>query len=140
MSRLRQLLTPDVVLYLLFVVGFSICGASIFRALQIEHILDLDEGPLWTSLFEVYSVPIGALVAGSIARKSSGRPSWQKSGFVVILALIWNAVLIWKFSSILSNSPPERAAIVDFAELIARRGNFLIAGVLTFYSAKAVKS
>jgi hypothetical protein len=136
---MRKLLTPATLLYTLFLAGFCICGLSILLGLKMNHLLNGengDEGPLWTALLEVYSVPLAALLAGSIGHTANATRSWRRSALIVVLALLWNVFLAWKFVSILGNPPPERNAVVAFAELFARRADFLIAGALTFFAAE----
>jgi hypothetical protein len=91
-----------------------------------------DVKDLLTSLAEVYSLPMAALIGALLAGKS--RRAVPQEPFVIIMVLViaWNAVLVYVFATFPLTQQFRPAEIVSFCSLLSRQWSFLIAGALTY--------
>jgi hypothetical protein len=121
-----------------FVAAFLLCLGFVFAAFAEKVILWPDVEMLLTSLAEVYSLPLGALV-GAVLAGDSSRRAIARTPFIIIMLLVlsWNAALMCAFATLPTKVELKPGQIANFCSLVSGRFSFLVVGALTYLTGKS---
>ena len=93
-------------------------------------------------LLGIYSVHFGVILGGIFAQpKRVGRsPSAPIAWAAIILAVLWNVLLVWRSASFSMAKVDSATEVVKYLDSTASASSFLVAGALAFYFAKSAET
>jgi hypothetical protein len=136
---------PQNILIAIFLISFLVQIGIGLYGLSETAISGDDLISILLKLFAVYSVHLSMITAGIFAHKAkpstnTKKPSNSRSVFrlAVILSLIWNVILMWRFfvffSAIINPSKEDSVGdLIGYVDRIATASSFLVTGMLTYY-------
>jgi hypothetical protein len=89
-------------------------------------------------LIEIYSVPLGVILAGIFALGKSRTQKVQTNPFSVAIAvsLIWNLLLAWRTAAYVAAVRSDVQTYIAGIQDVSAQASFLAAGALTFFFTK----
>jgi hypothetical protein len=116
---------------------------QVFAFLEIrQHMWPQDLQTLLLKLLAVYSVPLSVILGGIFgqSRKPLTNPSPAVAWTAIVLAVLWNLLLVWRSISFTLASVDSVSDLVEYLDAIASAGTFLVAGALAFFFTKSAKA
>jgi hypothetical protein len=132
-------------LIVIFLLGLTIQIALVILSYSESAIAYNDLVSLLTKLLAVYSIHLSVIFGGIFAQKRETRKrskpiqlSKAAFGLALVLALIWNLLLLWR--SIMFgmavydvNREDSVGQFLSYIETIASASSFLVAGALAYF-------
>ena len=90
------------------------------------------------ALIEIYSIPLGVILAGIFAQEKGRAQKVQPNPFFVaiVVSLLWNLLLLWRTTKYFAASSSNVETYIGGIQDVAGQASFLAAGALTFFFAK----
>jgi hypothetical protein len=123
-----------------FISACLLCLLCVLAAWGRNVILWRDAEYLLTSLAEVYSLPMAALIGALLAGKSRRAVPQGPFAIIMVLVIAWNVVLVFAFGTLPLTQQFKQAEIVSFCSLLSRQWSFLIVGALTYLTGSSAVS
>jgi len=132
----------------IFLSGLVLQCICILTVYSKAAITSNDVTALLVKVLEIYSVPLAVILGGIFARPANPTATGASEGVssaafwvAVGLALVWNALLLWRGAafSVAAFSPSIEDNVNLFAsylEAISRASLFLVAGALAYFFSK----
>lgn len=109
----------------------SLVGAS----LATNAIYPQDLRDLTVRYLAIYAVPLGVIISGTFAKSRSSQRTAPIRAFwaAVVLAAIWNALILGRTLLFTFSSGDQISSLVDFVGGVATASSFLTVAALTYF-------
>jgi hypothetical protein len=93
-------------------------------------------------ILAIYSVQLSVILGGIFARPGGSveDPSPSLSWTAILLAVLWNALLMWRSIAFSAATKDSVTDLLKYLDGISSAGSFLVTGALAFFFAKGNQS
>ena len=125
-------------LIVVFILGFFANVLSILYLYFNGGLEDYDATNTIVVTAEIYSIPLGVILAGIFAQNRDPDEPVNRNIFLVaiVMSLTWNLLLIWRSLAFVMASFPDITLYIDELKNLANKSLFMVAGILAYFFAK----